>query len=352
MLAIDPSIHERTESVKLEIATDAAIFDNLASEWQDLLARSVTNTPFSTQQWHKYWWQAYHPGDLWVMTVRDDEDVLRGVSSMFIAETEQGRTLHFVGCEDVTDYVDMLVDENHSDAVYDSLAAALLEQRDQFDAIDLCNIPAASPTYTQLSKLLTERGFDVATERQEVCPVIALPDKFPAYIKSLDKKQGKDVVRKLRIADGPEASTQWYIVDDSHDLDEKIAQFLELMASSHPEKAAFLEDPQHVQFFKSIVPAAYEAGWLQLAFLEIAGDPVAAYVNFDYDNRILVYNSGLNPDKGAALSPGIVLLARLIDHAIDEGRAAFDFLRGDEIYKYRMGGKDTEVFNLKATYSQ
>lgn len=338
--------------MKLEIVTDASVFDDLATEWNDLLKRSVTDTPFSTVQWHKHWWEAYHPGDLWVMSLRDDAGVLRGIASFFIVDEAGRRVVHFVGCEDVTDYLDLLVDKDHLEAVYEAFASALTEHRDQYDAIDLCNIAAASPTRELFQNLLHDQGFAVETQVQEVCPVIDLPDEFPAYIKSLDKKQRKDVVRKLRIADGPEASTNWYIVDDSHDLGEKIEQFLTLMAASHPEKAAFLEDEQHVHFFKSVVPAAYEAGWLQLAFMDVAGDPVAAYVNFDYNNRIWVYNSGLNPDKAAALSPGIVLLARLVDHAIQEGREDFDFLRGDETYKYRMGGKDTEIFNLKATYSE
>jgi len=35
-------------------------------------------------------------------------------------------------------------------------------------------------------------------------------------------------------------------------------------------------------------------GWLQLAFLEIEGRKAAAYLNFVYNNRVLVYNSGLD----------------------------------------------------------
>ena len=60
------------------------------------------------------------------------------------------RLVHFVGCEDVTDYLDVLVDKDHSDAVYDALADTLIEHKDMFDSLDLCNIPAESPTYTEL----------------------------------------------------------------------------------------------------------------------------------------------------------------------------------------------------------
>jgi CelD/BcsL family acetyltransferase involved in cellulose biosynthesis len=36
-------------------------------------------------------------------------------------------------------------------------------------------------------------------------------------------------------------------------------------------------------------------------------------------------------------------MARLIERAIAEKRSIFDFLQGNEEYKYRLGGKDTRV---------
>lgn len=335
--------------MKLHSYTSTDAFSTLKSEWNDLLKRSITDTPFSSWQWHTNWWNAYCPGDLWILTIRDENDTLMGIGSFFIVSHDGTRTLHFVGCEDVTDYLDLLVDKDNQNAVYAAFADALIEHNDKYDAIDLCNIPAQSPTSTMFVELLGDKGYETEMRVQEVCPVITLPDQLPKYIKSLDKKQSKELVRKIRIAQGQGDSVDWYIVDDSHNLDEEIDKFLALMAASHPDKEAFLQDDAHVKFFKSVVPAAYEAGWLQLNFLTVVDDPVAAYLNFDYNNQILVYNSGLDPVKAPQLSPGIVLLAYNIQHAIENGRDEFNFLRGDEDYKYKMGGKNTEIFNVTAT---
>jgi CelD/BcsL family acetyltransferase involved in cellulose biosynthesis len=46
------------------------------------------------------------------------------------------------------------------------------------------------------------------------------------------------------------------------------------------------------------------------------------------------------------LSLGVVLTAKAIEHAIENGRSTFDFLRGNETYKYRFGAKDTEIYRL------
>jgi CelD/BcsL family acetyltransferase involved in cellulose biosynthesis len=99
-------------------------------------------------------------------------------------------------------------------------------------------------------------------------------------------------------------------------------------------------------FFHSVGHAAQRAGWLQLAFLTVNGDRAAGYMNFDYGNRIMVYNSGLDTQNFQWLSPGIVLTGYLIQHAIENKRAVFDFLRGTEDYKYRMGGQDTRIYKL------
>ena len=85
-----------------------------------------------------------------------------------------------------------------------------------------------------------------------------------------------------------------------------------------------------------------------MSFLVINGTPSAAYCDFDYNQKILVYNSGLMPQENAHLSPGIVLLSYNIRDAIAHKREVFDFLRGNETYKYRMGAVDTKVFKLKA----
>jgi CelD/BcsL family acetyltransferase involved in cellulose biosynthesis len=41
--------------------------------------------------------------------------------------------------------------------------------------------------------------------------------------------------------------------------------------------------------------------------------------------------------------------ALLIKDAIENGRTAVDFMRGDESYKYDLGGKDRVVYRVQLT---
>ena len=68
-------------------------------------------------------------------------------------------------------------------------------------------------------------------------------------------------------------------------------------------------------------------------------------MNFDYEDRIWVYNSGIDFTY-REFSPGWVLLAYLLEWANQNKRQAFDFMRGDEDYKYRFGAFDRRVVRV------
>jgi CelD/BcsL family acetyltransferase involved in cellulose biosynthesis len=97
---------------------------------------------------------------------------------------------------------------------------------------------------------------------------------------------------------------------------------------------------------RSIIQWAFENNLLQLSFFTVDGKKAAAYLCLDYQDRIWVYNSGFDP-QFREYSPGWVLLAYLIQHAIETGKHTFDFMRGDEEYKYRFGAQAEYVLKVQ-----
>lgn len=334
----------------IELYTSDAVFDTLRPEWNSLLAQSQSNRVFLTWEWLSTWWRAYHPGDLWLLAIRTQDHQLVGLAPWYIEQrSKTGRTIRSIGCVDVTDYLDVVAKIGCEHEVFSSIAAYLAEHRHSFDVLDLCNIPESAPVLHHLPAILRQHNFIVETKTQEVCPVIELPKQWDTYLDSLNKKNRHELRRKLRRLEGDTEQIAWYSVSQEHNLDTETERFLALMRSAGAEKVAFLQDEANVTFFKLMARAIFEAGWLQLAFLTIDGVYAAAYLNFDYNNEILVYNSGLDLNVGATLSPGIGLIAYLIQDAINKGKQRFDFLRGNEEYKYRLGATDTQVLMLIAT---
>jgi len=161
----------------------------------------------------------------------------------------------------------------------------------------------------------------------------------------LDKKQRHELRRKLRRAE-TEARIGWYMTSDPAQLLEDLEAFFDLHRQSSPDKEDFMSEPARQGFFQETARFSLAQGWLELSFLLINGEKAASMFCFAYNNQTMVYNSGYDPQRFAFLSPGIVLLAYHIRDSIAKGRSAFDFLRGDEAYKYRFGGQDSEVFQI------
>ena len=104
-------------------------------------------------------------------------------------------------------------------------------------------------------------------------------------------------------------------------------------------------DASMATFFREVAEGFLASGHLRLAFLSAQGVDVASVFQLRTAGALLLYNSGYDPDHRAA-NPGLVLIARSIGGAIDEGCPEYDFLRGMERYKYDLGGVDRVVYRL------
>src|SRR4029079_8030635 len=68
-------------------------------------------------------------------------------------------------------------------------------------------------------------------------------------------------------------------------------------------------------------------------------------IQFETPETLYFYNAGIEPDA-RRLSPGVLLVERLMRRAIQRGLKTVDFLRGDESYKYEWGAADEPIQRL------
>lgn len=327
-----------------QVIKGTKVFNELVDEWDALTTTAMTDTPFQKLAYQESWWKNLHPqdGELHSVVVRNTAGDLAAIACFYT--TSDGK-VRFNGCVEETDYLDLITaarDARESWAV--TFETLLSDQFPSWRHLDLCNVPATSPTRMALPEVAGEHGLTVVESIIEVCPIINLPDSFEAYLNNLDSKQRREVNRKLRRAAGADAVL--HIVGQDDDLESEVEAFLALLQKSTFEKRDWLNEGRRALFHET-ARAAQREGTLQLMFLEVDGQKAATLFNFDYAGRIWVYNSGLDPDLFAALSPGVVITAKAIELAIEEEREEFDFLRGDEAYKYRFGAEDTAIYRLQ-----
>lgn len=333
--------------MQLTIYRDETGFAALKPQWNTLLARSRFDTLFLTWEWQTAWWRCLGEGELCLLAWRQDDDLV-AIAPLYVTEAENGRRcVHIVGCIEVSDYVDLIVAAGYEEAIFASLLDWLLgPDAPTWDELDFCNLPQVSLTYQLLPEVAAGRGLPAITHLEDVCPIIELPGDWESYLSQrLDKKQRHEVRRKLRKIER-EVQIHWYVVDATCNLAAEAEAFIQLHKLSKAEKHEFMT-PEMEGFFHELIQVMYQAGWLHLAFLDIDGQKAAAMLSFIYKGRLLVYNSGYDPHQYAELSPGIVLTSYVIRDAIERGCHIFDFLQGDEVYKYRFGATDTAVYRTR-----
>ena len=326
------------------------VFEQLGPEWNALLERGICRVPFLRAEYQRAWWQHRGGGEwpeaeLLAVSARDQAGRLAGVAPLFAARnSENRRALLLVGSHEISDFLDLIVEPKDLEA----FAGALLDRLTAPDVpawgvLDLYNLPADSPSRPALARAAAARGWAATQQTLQPTPIIRLPESWEDYLAMMDKKERHELKRKMRRAEGGEDKITWRIEGS-----EATQAFLEMMALD-PDKARFLTPAMRAQFHE-IVAAAREHGWLQLAFLEVNGCPAAAYLNFDFGNRLWIYNSAID-QRFSALSVGWVLLGNLLRWAIENKRAAFDFMRGGEDYKFRFGAVAETIYRLQLSHT-
>ncbi|MEE8356857.1 MAG: GNAT family N-acetyltransferase [Anaerolineales bacterium] len=334
--------------MKIDIIQTDSDFIAQKSDWNSLLIKSARDVPFLRHEFLSNWWATFgggewDQGDLFILTGRDQSGVLQGIAPFFI----NNQRILFLGSYEISDYLDFIASEDQIpvfiNQVFDILETG---QISDWKVLDLYNLLEDSPTIPVLHKAAKSHSWQIKQERIQPAPFLTLPGSWDEYLAELDDHYRHEIDRKIRRAEEYFLPVSWYIADDEGNLEQELNSFLELMANNQ-EKAAFLTDKMIIQI-KDAARDAFQAGWLQLAFLTVGDIKAAGYLNFDYNGVVWIYNSGINP-MFENLSPGWVLLSKIIQWSIEEQKTKLDFMRGDELYKYQFGGIDKHVLRIQIT---
>jgi len=308
--------------------------------WNGLLAQARQPSVFLSWQWQTAWARAFlAERSLHLLRVNDDAGTLTGLLPLY----DEGAGLRrFVGGVDVSDYLDLIVPAGREEEIWQAL---LQHRAGEATEWDLRAIRAASPTLDILPRLCPAAGIRAQVERQDRCPVLELPASWDAYLEHLPGKDRHELRRKIRKLERelPGTSVRSHAAPEG--WDDALTEFLQLHRLSKAGKARFMDERMEA-FFRDATYALAARGWARLWFLDWDGAAVASFLCLESFGSVGLYNSGFDP-LHAKLAPGIVLLAHVIRDAIDRGVAVFDFLRGEEPYKYAFGPTAQDLFRVR-----
>lgn len=293
---------------------------------------------FILPAWLKAWWQAFGAGASLLLYVIKQGDTTIGVAPLKVVDG----VASFIGDDTVCDYLDFVVapgrERGFFTALLDTLAAGGVNR------LDLAPLRPESTVLASLEAIARERHYRVSCERVAVSLELDLPGTWDGYLETLSGKQRHEVKRKLRRF-SEMGRVNFRISRDSQAIPGDMELFLKLFRKSRQEKAGFMNAPMRA-FFESLAEAMAGYGLLRLGFLELDSAPVATVMYFDYNDRIYLYNSGYDPAY-SWLSVGLLAKVLCLKDSIIRQKRKFDFLKGAEVYKYRLGGSEIPLYSCQ-----
>ncbi|MBK7725355.1 MAG: GNAT family N-acetyltransferase [Dehalococcoidia bacterium] len=313
-------------------------FDTLEAEWAALWARVGDATPFQHPAWYRVWLRHFGNGASPVfLSIRRGEHLV-GMAALDM-DREEARQL---GDHNVQDYAGPLALGGEEATV----AAGVLEwlREDLTPGAVFWGLAKDSPMRDALAEAAEAGGWESSESHEAVCPGVDLPGDFEAFVGGLSKHDRHELRRKMRNFEAAGAVEFTSLAQASAVAGEMDTLF-RLMRASRGDKDEFLT-PVMEAFFRDMATTFAELGMLRLAKLRLDGVTVAMTLSFEHAGTTFLYNSGYDPEF-SRLAVGLVSKASAIRESIERGGKRFDFLRGDEEYKRRLGGVDREVVTMR-----
>ena len=316
-------------------------FDTLASFYGDPKHLLKWHLVFVLPAWLKLWWQEFKPPtELYLGAVRREGEII-GIAPLQLKENQAS----FIGSRDVCDYLDFVVAPGAENDFF-SVLLDDLKQRN-INRLDLSCLRPESTVLTRLVDIARSRGCEVLCQPEDVSVELDLPATFEEYLEMLDTKQRHEVKRKLRrLMEAGKIDLR--IVEDGAAIQKAMDVFLKMFSESRSDKAAFLTS-QKESFFRSLADTMSEVKLLRMGILELDAKATAMILYFDFNGGVYLYNSGYDPEY-TALSVGLMSKVLCIQESIKQGKKKFDFLKGNEVYKYHLGGKEVTLSNCQITF--
>ena len=290
--------------------------------------------------WLALWWDLFgSEAELSLCAVRYEEDVI-GIAPLLL----KNETASFIGDIDVCDYQDFIVSPQKGHEFFRVLLSDLSQKG--IKQLDLKAVRPDSTTMLELVDVAEQQGYDISRKQLDVSLELDLPATWDEYLMRLNGKQRHEIRRKLRRSQ--EAGNVTYrVIDTVDDVKSEMDIFIKLFKSNRADKLIFMTEKM-ASYFRSLAKIMAAENMLKLYFLDVNSTPVAAAMCFNHDSRAYLYNSGFDA-RFSSLSVGLLCKVYSIRDSIQNGSESYDFLKGAESYKYRLGGQEVPLYecNIK-----
>lgn len=315
------------------IIDDLNDWELIRKHWNDLLEKSASNNVFLTWEW-LYSWAEYFLNDqrkLFIVVVYEGEAIV-GIAPWYLRKITKGicsiRQIEFIGTPEAgSDYLDVPIKRGREKEVTRFLYDFLIEEAaTRWDLMRLDDIPSNSLFMLHLLNRIRENGKYVSISEASFCPVAELPGTEEEYFAGLSSKRGQRLRQDLRTLNKQIAVDHVTFSSDNPGL--PLKDFIVL----YSEKSGRSGDDLHRLLRKFVDRRGAES--IQIDFLAAGDSYVGGLLHLRYQDTLYLYLMAIDKTFNPKVSIGNLLVGLSICNAIRSGITCYDFLKGDEEYKF------------------
>jgi CelD/BcsL family acetyltransferase involved in cellulose biosynthesis len=324
--------------INIEVEEGSEALTSLRVDWQAMF-RASGAPPFLSWEWlstwHKWFGQEKHP---FLLCARESGNLIALLP--LCAEKRQSsrfspgmKRMSFMGeTYGASDYLDILALPEFKQKSADIFIDYLARPR-SFDLLELEGMAADSCTLQSLTRRFANDGrFGYRIVPQYICPRMSLDARWEDLLeRSRRSDYFKRCIRRLNKI----ASFEFRVISDANEIPAAFGRLLELHVGRWIDRggsSAFRTAEQKGFTFEAAAELA-RAGMTRFEEIWLEGECRASLFGFESGDCYYFYLSGFD-QAWSKYSLGFTLLWLSIREASRRGLKTYDFLRGDENYKF------------------
>lgn len=335
--------------------------------WWELLERSDQNEATLTPFWLGTWWRVFgnHGRRLKALLVFERGRLI-GLAPLLsrLHWYRPGlpyRRLELVGSgeaekdEICSEYLGVVAERGREAEVVGELAGALAgKQLGRWDEAVFPALRGGNRAPGLLVEALEHAGLPTSMTVTSECPYIQLPSSWDEYLAALSSPARHFVKRSLAsFEEWAGAGAEFHVAQSPADLEQgsSVLQNLHGQRWAAAGQDGVFSSPRFRAFHEQVMHGLLARGALDLSWLLVGGEPIAALYNFVWNGRVYMYQSGRKLDLPATVRPGIVIHLHSIRRAIEAGHSEYDFLGGASQYKLKLATSKRPLLAVRAVHS-
>ena len=185
-------------------------------------------------------------------------------------------------------------------------------------------------------------------EKSTMCPYLPIPSSVDGLMQGLSSKFRKNLRRSLNKLLQDYQRVELKQFDEIGSVEKSMNLFFELHQKRWKERGqkGTFHFQERRDFWLDVARCFSDKGWLALHFLTVDDKPVAALHGYEFNNKVFDSLTGFDPDY-SQYSVSNILLQKLIAKCVTNKITEFDFLTGDEPYKFSWTKTYRQNLNLK-----